>query len=162
MPAVARDVEAVARLEVGDEALRVGLAQLPAEAEAAWLRSDGGALWLRPEAVDGGCKSEGLPAADCKSEGLPAADCKSGGLPAAHCKSEGQWAEVEIGPAPKVGGPPRKRKPASLEHEVRNLAHLLAPGWKDATAGPVNARRVRKKPALRVCRGKIRKLQRIR
>ena len=33
-----------------------------------------------------------------------------------------------------------------MEHEVRNLAHLLAPGWKDATAGPVNARRVRKKP----------------
>ena len=111
---------------VRDEALRVGLAQLPAEAEAAWLRSDGGARWLRPEAVDGGCKSEGLPAADCKSEG--------------------QWAEVEIGPARKVEGPPRKRKPASLEHEVRNLAHLLAPGWKDATAGPVNARRVRKKP----------------
>ena len=111
---------------VRDEALCVGLAQLPAEAEAAWLRSDGGGRWLRPEAVDGGCKSEGLPTA--------------------HCKSEGQWAEIEIGPAPTGEGQLRKRKPAGLEHEARNLAHLFAPGWKDATAGPVNARRVRKKP----------------
>jgi hypothetical protein len=38
---------------VRDDALRVGLSQLPAEARAAWLRSVGDGRWLRPEAVDG-------------------------------------------------------------------------------------------------------------
>ena len=207
---------------VRDDALRVGLSQLPAEARAAWLRSVGDGRWLRPEAVDGtriqvtglnlelnGCKGkivrqseEGLyevrldPAVgndpkgaravmglrasaplpegwkECvdKSTGdsyyynaststttweRPAASGrapsstevqKSEGLPTAHCKSEGQWAEVEIGAAPTGEEQLGKRKPAGLDHEARNLAHLFAPGWKDATAGPVNARRVRKKP----------------
>ena len=111
---------------VRDDALRVGLAQLPAEAEAAWLRTDGGGRWLRPEPVD--VKSEWLPPVVEEGE-----------------VEEGEWAEVELGPAPTgEGGELGKRKPS--EHEARNLAHLFAPGWRDATAGPINAKRVRKKP----------------
>ena len=64
-------------------------------------------------------------------------------------KEEGvkpQW--VEIG-APSHGGAgdgDSKQSRVSAAREAMNLVHHFEPGWRDVTAGPITARRVRKKP----------------